>query len=193
MTNVASFGAFVDIGLASDAMVHVSEVWDRYVRDAREVLSIGQVVRARIVEVGGARLAISLKNVPPPERPERPERAPRREGEGSGDRPRRGRGDRGDRGPREDKPSLPVRAATTRRDGIGGKSGGRGGGGRGGPGGKGGPGGGRKPDSRRGDTAEMADRDDMARLSELKPGNKPAHNPFANFFKGKKGDEQPAS
>ncbi len=203
VTNVASFGAFVDIGLASDAMVHVSEVWDRYVRDAREVLSIGQVVRARIVEVGGARLAISLKNVPPPERPERPERAPRREEEGgaSGDRPRRGRGDRadrGDRGPRENKPSIPVRAATTRRDGIGGKSGGGRGGGGGGRGGAGGGkggfgGGGRKPDGKRGDTADMADRDDMARLSELKPGNKPAHNPFAHFFKEKKGDEQPAS
>lgn len=210
VTNVASFGAFVDIGLASDAMVHVSEVWDRYVRDAREVLSIGQVVRARIVEVGGARLAVSLKNVPPPERPQRPERAPRHEGEGGGeggDRPRRGGRGRGDRGPREEqKPGIPQRAATTRRDGIGARSGGGGrGGGRGGPGGGGGGGGGRggggssfggggrKPDAKRGDTADVADREDMARLSELKPGNKPAHNPFANFFKGKKGDEQPAS
>lgn len=207
VTNVASFGAFVDIGLPSDAMVHVSEVWDRYVRDAREVLSIGQVVRARIVEVGGARLAISLKNVPAPERPARPERAPRSEGEGGteggAERPRRGGRGRGDRGPREDnKPSVPVRAATTRRDGIGARSGGGRGGGRGGPGGGGGGGGrggsssfgggGRKPDGKRGDTADMADREDMARLSELKPGNKPAHNPFANFFKGKKGDEQPA-
>ena len=206
VTNVASFGAFVDIGLQSDAMVHVSEVWDRYVRDAREVLSIGQVVRARIVEVGGARLAISLKNVPPPERPQRAERPPRQEGEGSGEggeRPRRGGRGRPDRGPREEsKPAAPVRAATTRRDGIGARSGG--GRGRGGPGGGGGGGGGRggggssfggggrKPDGKRGDTADMADRDDMARLSELKPGNKPAHNPFANFFKGKKGDEQPA-
>ncbi|MCY2959714.1 MAG: S1 RNA-binding domain-containing protein [Planctomycetota bacterium] len=211
VTNVASFGAFVDIGLPNDAMVHVSEVWDRYVRDAREVLSIGQVVRARIVEVGGARLAISLKNVPPPERPQRAERPPRQEGEsggegGGGERPRRGGRGRDDRGPRQDqKPALPVRAATTRRDGIGGRSGGRGGGGgRGGAGGGGGGrgggggggssfgGGGRKPDGKRVDTADMADRDDMARLTELKPGNKPAHNPFANFFKGKKGDEQPA-
>ncbi|MBL8860574.1 MAG: S1 RNA-binding domain-containing protein [Planctomycetes bacterium] len=208
VTNVASFGAFVDIGLANDAMIHVSEVSDRYVRDAREVLSIGQVVRARIEEVGGARLAISFKNVPPPERPERPERAPRREGEEGGDRPRRGRrgerGGGGERGPREDRPSVPVRAATTRRDGIGAKSGGRGrggpGGGRGGAGGGGagggggfGAGGGRKPDSRRpAGGADVADREDLARLAELKPGNKPAHNPFANYFKAKKGDESPA-
>ncbi len=207
VTNVASFGAFVDIGLHSDAMIHVSEVSDRYVRDAREVLSIGQVVRAKIVEVGGARLAISFKNVPPPERQER---APRREsegggggggGEGGGDRPRRPRRDHP--APREHKPALPTRAATTRRDGIGGKSAGRGrggagggGGGRGGSGGGGGGGssfgggGGRKPDGRRPEGgSDVADRDDMARLSELKPGNKPAHNPFANFFKGKKGDE----
>ncbi len=213
VTNVASFGAFVDIGLPNDAMVHVSEVWDRYVRDAREVLSIGQVVRARIVEVGGARLALSLKNVPPPERPQRPERPPRREGEGEGGGGGGGGGERGERrGPRRgrpdrdqpaDKPAGNVRAAVSRRDGIGGRSSGRGGrgggggggGGRGGGGGGGGfsGGGGRKPDGKRVDMAESADREDMARLTELKPGNKPAHNPFAKFFKGPKDEDAPAS
>jgi uncharacterized protein len=208
VTNVASFGAFVDVGLPSDAMVHVSEVWDRYVRDAREVLSIGQVVRARIVETGGSRLGLSLKNVPMPERPERAERSergPRPEGgESRGGRgggrggPRRG--PRGERGPREEREAPAPsnqRAATTRRDGIGARSsGGRGGrGGPGGPGGRGGPGGGpsggRRPERGRGDFGDVADREDMARLSALRPENKPAHNPFANFFKGRKEGEEP--
>jgi len=43
------------------------------------------------------------------------------------------------------------------------------------------------------DTAESADREDMARLTELKPGNKPAHNPFAKFFKGPKDEDAPAT
>ena len=49
-------------------MVHISEISDRYVRDARELLSIGQIVRARIVDSSGSRLGLSLKNVPLPPR-----------------------------------------------------------------------------------------------------------------------------
>lgn len=86
VTNVASFGAFVDLGLGQDAMLHISEIATRYVRDARELLSIGQTVRARIRESGGQRLALSLKDVPRPERQSGPPR-----GEGGGRR-RRGRG-----------------------------------------------------------------------------------------------------
>ena len=47
VTNVASFGAFVDVGRKQDAMLHISEIATRYVRDARELLSIGQSIRAR--------------------------------------------------------------------------------------------------------------------------------------------------
>ena len=50
VTNVASFGAFVDVGRKQDAMLHISEIATRYVRDARELLSIGQSIRARIVD-----------------------------------------------------------------------------------------------------------------------------------------------
>ncbi|MCA8981466.1 MAG: S1 RNA-binding domain-containing protein, partial [Planctomycetes bacterium] len=82
VTNVASFGVFVDVGLAQDAMVHISEVSDRYVRDARELLSVGQIVRGKIVEAGG-RLTLSLKNVPREPRPARGTRGVnRREGGG---------------------------------------------------------------------------------------------------------------
>jgi uncharacterized protein len=78
VSNVTSFGAFVDVGLPADAMVHISEISDRYVRDARELLSIGQIVRARIVDASGSRLGLSLKNVPLPAREgfERPARGP---------------------------------------------------------------------------------------------------------------------
>ncbi|MFN0008511.1 MAG: S1 RNA-binding domain-containing protein, partial [Planctomycetota bacterium] len=87
VSNVASFGIFVDVGLPADAMVHISEISDRYVRDAREFLSVGQIVRARILEVGGQRLTLSLKNVPSREREPRPggrggERGPRGRGQG---------------------------------------------------------------------------------------------------------------
>jgi uncharacterized protein len=196
VSNVTSFGAFVDIGLPNDAMVHISEVSDRYVRDARELLSIGQVVRARIVEPSGARLGLSLKNVPAPVREPRPprERGPRRDGEGrggeGGDRAGRGgrRGGR-DRGERESHQPANVRAATTRRDGIGARSSGgfgRGGGGGGGQrGGPGRPGGGRGG-KRDGDFGDRAERDEYVRLAESALSKKPKFNPFATFFKDKK-------
>ncbi|MBK8179835.1 MAG: S1 RNA-binding domain-containing protein [Planctomycetes bacterium] len=79
ITNVASFGAFVDVGLPQDAMIHISEISDRYVRDARELLSVGSTVRVRIVEPSMPRMAVSLKNVAPPEREPRRERPPRPE------------------------------------------------------------------------------------------------------------------
>jgi transcriptional accessory protein Tex/SPT6 len=91
VTNVAGFAAFVDIGLERDAMIHISELSERYVRDAREVLAIGQWVRARIVETGGQRIAVSLRNVPERQRPawvpgaaDGGERGPRRFERGDG-------------------------------------------------------------------------------------------------------------
>jgi uncharacterized protein len=119
VTNVASFGAFVDIGLADDAMVHISELAARYVRDAREILSIGATVRARIVDPNGSRMALSLKDVPPPER------APRRPyGEGRQGQSHGGHGEGGGQG----------------HAGPGHGAGGHGGGGRGGQQGRGGEG-----------------------------------------------------
>lgn len=60
VTNVANFGAFVDIGVHQDGLVHVSELADRFVRDPREVVRAGQVVRVRVVEVDVARKRIAL-------------------------------------------------------------------------------------------------------------------------------------
>ncbi|MBB3950760.1 Tex family protein [Aureimonas jatrophae] len=60
VTNVAAFGAFVDIGVHQDGLVHVSQLADRFVRDPAEVVRAGQVVRVRVVEVDVKRKRISL-------------------------------------------------------------------------------------------------------------------------------------
>lgn len=188
VSNVASFGAFVDIGLPADAMIHISEISSRYVRDARELLSIGQAVRARITDGSGQRLALSLKNVPDRERPARPARGGGGGGRGGRDRGGRDR-DRGGRsGGRPEKKQNPfLRAAQSRRDGLAGASGGGGAGGgrgRGGPGGSrgGGPGrGGQKGGRpRRGEDEGAAA--DIARVAKG-PEKSSAYNPFAAFFK----------
>jgi uncharacterized protein len=190
VSNVASFGTFVDIGLPVDAMVHISEISDRYVRDAREFLSIGQLVRARILDASAPRLSLSLKHVPPREREPRPsfdrgqggarrgERGERTERGGGGRDTRRG-GGRGRPEREEPQPKPNVRAAQSRRDGLAGGHGG----GRGGmrPGGKRGPGRG----------AEGGEREERVRLDSIETLRKPAFSPFASFFKTKQPEKTP--
>ncbi len=60
VTNVANFGAFVDIGVHTDGLVHVSELADEFVRDPHEVIKTGQTVRVRVLEVDLARKRIAL-------------------------------------------------------------------------------------------------------------------------------------
>lgn len=60
VSNVAAFGAFVDIGVHQDGLVHVSELSDRFVRDPREVVKVGDLVRVRVLDVDVARKRISL-------------------------------------------------------------------------------------------------------------------------------------
>ena len=60
VTNVAAFGAFVDIGVHQDGLVHVSQLADRFVKDPAEVVKAGQVVQVRVVEVDVKRKRISL-------------------------------------------------------------------------------------------------------------------------------------
>ncbi|MFN2154761.1 MAG: helix-hairpin-helix domain-containing protein, partial [Anaerolineae bacterium] len=61
--NVVPFGAFVDIGVKRDGLVHVSQLADRYVRDPLEVVSPGDVVQVRVLEVDldRGRIALSMK------------------------------------------------------------------------------------------------------------------------------------
>ena len=60
VSNVAAFGAFVDIGVHQDGLVHVSELSDHFVRDPREVVKVGDIVRVRVLDVDVARKRISL-------------------------------------------------------------------------------------------------------------------------------------
>jgi uncharacterized protein len=60
VTNVAAFGAFVDIGVHQDGLVHVSQLADRFVKDAHEVVKAGDVVKVRVVDVDIKRKRIGL-------------------------------------------------------------------------------------------------------------------------------------
>jgi uncharacterized protein len=60
VTNVAAFGAFVDIGVHQDGLVHVSELADRFVKDPHEIVKAGQIVKVRVVEVDPKRKRIAL-------------------------------------------------------------------------------------------------------------------------------------
>jgi uncharacterized protein len=60
VSNVAQFGAFVDLGVHQDGLVHVSQLSNKFVSDAREVVRTGQVVKVRVVEVDLARKRIAL-------------------------------------------------------------------------------------------------------------------------------------
>ncbi|MES0873810.1 Tex family protein [Sinimarinibacterium thermocellulolyticum] len=60
VTNVAAFGAFVDIGVHQDGLVHVSQLADRFVKDPREIVKAGDIVKVRVVEVDPARKRIAL-------------------------------------------------------------------------------------------------------------------------------------
>lgn len=63
VTNVTKFGAFVDIGVHQDGLVHVSQLADRYVSDATEIVKVQQKVKVKVVEVdiNRKRIALSMK------------------------------------------------------------------------------------------------------------------------------------
>lgn len=81
VTNVAAFGAFVDIGVHQDGLVHVSQLADKFVKDPHEVVKAGDVVKVRVVEVDVKRKRIGLTMrkdggdlAPPPRGPGKNER-----------------------------------------------------------------------------------------------------------------------
>lgn len=113
ITNVTNFGAFVDIGVHQDGLVHISELSDQYVDDPHKFAKPGQIVTVRVMGTDSERKRISLSlRLTPTERPakaERPERAERSERSEqrpvrTGDAPKRNNDrPRTDR-PRSDKP-----------------------------------------------------------------------------------------
>lgn len=63
ITNVTNFGSFVDIGVHQDGLVHISELSDKFVKDPSQVVSPGQIVQVRVLEVdvGQKRISLSMK------------------------------------------------------------------------------------------------------------------------------------
>jgi protein Tex len=66
VTNVTNFGAFVDIGVHQDGLVHISELSDQFVKDPRDVVKPGQKVQVRVVEINvqQKRISLSMKTKP---------------------------------------------------------------------------------------------------------------------------------
>lgn len=94
VTNVTNFGAFVDVGVHQDGLVHISALADRFVKDPHEIVKAGDVVRVRVVEVDvrRKRIGLTMRLSDPAEKTQA--RAP----DGAGDaRNRRGGANRNDR------------------------------------------------------------------------------------------------
>ena len=91
VTNVTAFGAFVDIGIHQDGLVHVSELADRFVSDPSEVVKTGDKIKVRVIGVDKARNRISLSART---KPRGEGRAPARPGAGPGYAASRRNGDR---------------------------------------------------------------------------------------------------
>ncbi|MCW9000492.1 MAG: RNA-binding transcriptional accessory protein, partial [Kangiellaceae bacterium] len=83
VTNVTDFGAFVDIGVHQDGLVHISVMSDRFISNPREVVKTGDIVKIHVIEVDPRRKRISLSMIGP-----NPENASPRGN--TGDRPRKG-------------------------------------------------------------------------------------------------------
>ena len=92
VTNVAAFGAFVDVGVHQDGLVHVSAMSRQFVSDPRDVVKSGEVVRVKVLEVDEARkrISLTLRLDDEPGAAAKPER-----GEKAGARREPGRGDQG--------------------------------------------------------------------------------------------------
>ncbi len=67
ITNVANFGAFVDVGVHQDGLIHVSQLADRFVSDPKQIVKVGQVVKVRVLEVNESlkRISLSMKALQP--------------------------------------------------------------------------------------------------------------------------------
>src|SRR5690606_34307337 len=64
VTNITNFGAFVDVGVKQDGLVHISHISNRYISDPNEVVKLGQKVMVTVVEVDASRkrIALSMKD-----------------------------------------------------------------------------------------------------------------------------------
>ena len=109
VTNVANFGAFVDIGVHQDGLVHVSQLADRFVKDPREVVKAGQIVKVKVVDVDlkRKRIGLTMKLQEPVPAGQKPQ------GADSRDRgPRPPQRPQGNRAP-EPRPAAPAPSSTS--------------------------------------------------------------------------------
>lgn len=117
VTNVAAFGAFVDVGVHQDGLVHVSAMADRFVSDPHEVVKSGQVVKVKVVDVDvdRQRIGLSLRLNDEPDKGKRNDRRDggqnRNQNRGGGQRNKggnsggnKGGNNRGNKGGRRDQP-----------------------------------------------------------------------------------------
>ncbi|MFC0419233.1 Tex family protein [Glutamicibacter ardleyensis] len=124
VSNVAAFGAFVDLGVHQDGLIHVSAMSTKFISDPREVVSSGQIVKVKVLEVDAARKRISLTLRLDDELPgektvsEQPKAR-------TGQRPNAGVKTRGDRVPKAGRQAAPAPSGNTamaealRRAGLG--------------------------------------------------------------------------
>jgi uncharacterized protein len=124
VTNVTDFGAFVDVGVHQDGLVHISQLSDKFVKDPREVVKVGDKIKVRVIEVDLARrrIALSARSDAAPARQDggrKDERPQRAAGEGA-----RGRGE-GDRGRSDDRSRADRGRSDREPDRGGGQPGGK--------------------------------------------------------------------
>ncbi len=132
VTNVAAFGAFVDVGVHQDGLVHVSAMSDKFVSDPHEVVRSGQVVKVKVMEVDVDRqrigLSLRLDDEPGADRkagrglPRGDQRDDRQGGRGRGGRNQRGNDQGGGRrggGQRQERPATGSMADALRNAGFG--------------------------------------------------------------------------
>ncbi|MCZ7645235.1 MAG: S1 RNA-binding domain-containing protein [Planctomycetota bacterium] len=109
VTNLASFGAFVDLGIPQEGLVHISELSHRYVQDPSVLLNVGQAVRVKVLGVDAAkkRISLSIKALEDPAA-----------ARGRGGRPARAQGPREPRGPRPPRAPRAPRAGAAPAEGA---------------------------------------------------------------------------
>ena len=79
VTNVTKFGAFVDVGVHQDGLVHISELSDRYIKEPSDVVKVGQIVKVHVLSADAKTKRIALSMKTPGSKPAQGARAPAEE------------------------------------------------------------------------------------------------------------------
>jgi uncharacterized protein len=117
VSNVTNFGAFVDVGVHQDGLVHISQLADRFVKDPRDVVRAGQVVKVRVLEVDAERRRIALSMKAPSAQDDAPGTGARAGGREAAARGGRGQGRSGGTGGGRGAPRGGQRGGQRRDDG----------------------------------------------------------------------------